>query len=50
MTKNIIKFKSNEPIEIKMESDSILEKGYGLISRDIMRDKNISLGAKSIYC
>ena len=50
MTKNIIKFKSNEPIEIKLESDSILEKGYGLISRDIMRDKNISLGAKSIYC
>lgn len=50
MSKNIIKFNPNETIDIKLESDSILEKGYGLISRDIMRNKNISLGAKAIYC
>lgn len=49
MKKNIIKFNPNESIDIKLESDSILEKGYGIVSRDIMRDKNISLGAKAIY-
>lgn len=50
MTRNIIKINPNESVDIKLESDSILEKGYGLISRDVMRDKNISLGAKGIYC
>lgn len=47
---DIIKFKPNQPIEIKLESDSILEKGYGLISRNVMRDKNISASAKTVYC
>lgn len=49
MTKNIIKLKKDEPIQIELENDSILKNGYGLISRDIMRDKTIHSTAKVIY-
>lgn len=49
MTKNIIKIKKDEPIDIQLESDSILKNGYGLISRDVMRDKTLHPTAKAIY-
>lgn len=39
----------SENTEVKIENNSILSSGYGLIPRTIMRDKSISIGAKGLY-
>lgn len=39
----------SENTEIKIENNSILSNGYGLIPRAIMRDKSISIGSKGLY-
>ena len=39
----------SEKTEVKIENNSILSNGYGLIPRAIMRDKSISIGSKGLY-
>jgi DnaD/phage-associated family protein len=39
----------SEKTEVKIENNSILSSGYGLIPRAIMRDKSISIGSKGLY-
>lgn len=39
----------SEYSEVKIENNSILSNGYGLIPRAIMRDKSISIGSKGLY-
>jgi DnaD/phage-associated family protein len=39
----------SEKTEVKIENNSILSNGYGLIPRTLMRDKTISIGAKGLY-
>lgn len=35
--------------KVELDPNSILKNGYGLISQEVMRNKNISIQAKSIY-
>lgn len=39
----------NKGKNIKMERGSIFEQGYGMIPKLVMRDKRLSIEAKSIY-
>ncbi|WP_024622210.1 helix-turn-helix domain-containing protein [Metaclostridioides mangenotii] len=39
----------SEKTEVKIENNSILSNGYGLIPQMVARDKTISIGAKGLY-
>ncbi|GAA0229828.1 helix-turn-helix domain-containing protein [Metaclostridioides mangenotii] len=39
----------SEKSEVKIENNSILSNGYGLIPQMVARDKTISIGAKGLY-
>lgn len=44
-----INFNELTKTKVKLDNNSILYNGYGLIAQDVMRNKNISAQAKAIY-
>ncbi|XTR36444.1 helix-turn-helix domain-containing protein [Paraclostridium tenue] len=46
---NTINFDDLTKTKVELNPNSILKNGYGLISQEIMRNKNISVQAKAIY-
>ena len=46
---NTINFDDLTTTKVEIDTNSILNNGYGLISQEVMRDKTISVQAKSIY-